>query len=174
MPDLSNIRIESERLVLVPITMEYKEDVFREFQEPVTRFTYSKPAERIEETEKVIEKMMNNARAGTEIVFTVLKKDSREFLGCVGFHEIETEAPEVGLWVKQSAQGHRYGREAMHALVGWVRQHFTFTHLRYDVARENAASIKIPESFGAKVMREYEKTMQSGRTYHMLEYWIPK
>ena len=51
MPDLHNLRIESERLLLVPVSMEYKEDIFREFQEPVTRFmepkapvTFKKPS----------------------------------------------------------------------------------------------------------------------------------
>ncbi len=174
MLDLTTLRIESERLLLVPITMEYAEDVFREFQEPVTRFMEAKPADSIEELERRIVESIAAFHRGSEFNFTILKKETREFLGRAGFHEATTAAPEVGLWIKQSAHGNGYGREAMHALVGWIRKNFHFTHLRYDVARENTASIKMPESFGAKVMHESEKTMQSGRTYHMLQYWIPK
>ncbi len=173
MPDLTTLRIESERLLLVPISMEYKEDVFREFQEPVTRFMYPRAPEKIEETEQFIAKSVNELRDGTNCQLVILNKTTNEFFGGIGYHKVRTATPEVGLWVKQSAHGHHYGREAMHALVDWIRSQRSFDHIVYDVATENIASRKVAESLGGTVAKEYEKTMQSGRTYHMLQYWIP-
>ena len=49
---------------------------------------------------------------------------------------------------------------------------FSYEHLIYPVAAENIASRKIPESLGGKVMKEYEKTNLSGRTWPFVEYWI--
>lgn len=172
--DLTPIRIKTDRLMLEPVSMQYKEDIFREFQPPITKYVYSKPAEKIEETETFIKGAKKDAAKGVDVTMVILDKQSGEFLGCTGLHNLEEENPEMGVWIKQSAHGNKYGREAISGLKNWAAKNLQFDHITYTVVVENTASCKLAESLGGKVGREYEKTMQSGNTYHMLEYWLPR
>ncbi len=168
--DLSNVKIQTERLLLVPVTMEFKESMFREFQEPITLFMYPKPAEKIEETEDFIKEATLELITGTDLTMAITK--SGEFLGCAGLHNLQSETPELGIWIKQSAHGHKYGQEAVAALKKWADENIEYKYLSYPVVEQNIASRKIAESLGGKVMKEYDKVTLSGRTYHMVEYWV--
>lgn len=172
--DLSNTKIETERLLIVPITMEYLEIIFREFQEPVTEFMYPKPPEKIEETEAFIKESLDGLKDGSNLQLVVLDKTTNEFLGCAGLHEMGKDNPELGIWIKKSAHGKKYGRETMAAVKEWADKNIKYNYIRYPVAAQNIASRKIPESLGGKVAKEYDKKMLTGRTYHMVEYWITK
>lgn len=168
--DLSNIQIQTERLLLVPVAMEFKELMFHEFQEPITLFMYPKPAVRIEETEDFIKSATLEQITGTDLTMAITK--SGEFLGCAGLHNLNTEIPELGIWIKQSAHGNKYGQEAIAGLKKWADENISYKYITYPVVEQNIASRKIAESLGGKIMKEYEKETLSGRTYHMLEYWI--
>jgi hypothetical protein len=48
--NLMDIMIDTERLLLKPITLIYAEDIFKEFTWEITKYMYPKPAEKIEET----------------------------------------------------------------------------------------------------------------------------
>lgn len=172
--DLRKVKIETERLVILPITMKYKEVIFREFQEPVTLYMYPKAPEKIGETEQFIKESLDGLKSGDNLQLVILDKNTGEFFGCAGLHELDKKNPEIGIWIKKSAHGKRYGREAMTAVKKWADKNIDYDYIRYPVAAQNIASRKIPESLGGKVMKEEDKKMLSGRTYHMLEYWIPK
>ena len=168
--DLSNVKIESARLLLVPVGMQFKEIIFREFQEPITLYMYPKPAVKIEETEDFIKEATLQLITGTDLTMAITK--SGEFLGCAGLHDLHTETPELGIWIKQSAHGHKYGQEAIAALKKWADENINYKYITYPVVEQNIASRKIAELLGGKVMKEYDKKTLSGRTYHMVEYWV--
>jgi len=48
--DLTGVEIETERLRLVPISMDYAEDIFAEFTDEVTKLMYPRAPVEIEET----------------------------------------------------------------------------------------------------------------------------
>ena len=52
--DLFDVRIKTKRLVLVPISLRYKKDIFREFTDEITVFMFPATPKKIEETEKFI------------------------------------------------------------------------------------------------------------------------
>ena len=169
-----NLTLETERLLLIPIDMKYAEEIFREFQEPVTKYVYSKAPEKIEETKTFIKAMQEGMQKGTDIVMVILKKDTREFLGCCGIHHLDQKNPEMGIWTKKSAHGHKYGREAVSKLQDWAVENLEFDHIIFAIVAENIASRKIAESLGGKIKKEYQQTMLSGRIYDMVEYWVEK
>ncbi len=109
---------------------------------------------------------------GTEILASILHKDTREFLGVAGLHHIDTKYPELGIWIKKSGHGQKYGREAMHALKDWADRHLDYEYIIYPVDRDNVASRKIPESLGGIVHGEYQKTTPSGSVLNTVEYHI--
>ena len=170
--DTSNITIETKNLCLKGITFEYKNDIFREFTSEITTHMYPKPADKIEETEEFIETSIKENKEGSNFQIVILDKKSKDFLGCGGVHNIDRKTPELGIWIKKSAHGNGYGKEAIIALKKWADENLDYEYLLYPVVDENYPSRRIPEFFGAEVAREYDEKNMSGKTQHILEYRI--
>ena len=170
--NLLNVRSESARLVLHPISEKFREDIFREFTKDITVFMYPQAARNISETDKFIADSLKELSIGKTLQLVILDKDSEDFLGCAGLHNIDQKNPELGIWLKKSAHGHGFGREAINAIKKWADENIDYEYLKYPVAEENIPSRKIPESLGGKVFDEKMKTMPSGKTFNMLEYRI--
>ncbi len=111
--NLSKIIIETERLLLVPISSEYSEQIFLEYNQSVTAYMNHGPSESMEDVEVRIKRREVEMEQGILLFMVVLLKDTNEFLGCFALEDLDQKIPEMGGWVKESAQGHRYGREVV-------------------------------------------------------------
>ncbi|MBW4565668.1 MAG: GNAT family N-acetyltransferase [Mojavia pulchra JT2-VF2] len=174
MENLEKVSLESKRLILQPISLEYTEDVFREFTSEITTFMYPKPAQSLGETEKIIKDMILQRENHTDLVLVILKKDNLEFLGICEVGAINTDTPELGIWLKKSAHGHGFGREAVNVLKNWVDKNLKYNYLSYPVDKRNIPSRKIAESIGGKVFREFKQTNKNGNLLDEVEYRIYK
>ncbi len=170
--DTSNITIETQNLCLMGITLDYKDNIFREFTTEITTHMTPKAAEIIEETIEFIETSIKENRDGSNFQMVILDKKSKDFLGCGGLHHIDRKTPELGIWIKKSAHGHGYGKEAMIALKEWADKNMDYEYILYPVVEENYPSRRIPEFLDGKVAREYDKINMSGKNLHLLEYRI--
>lgn len=63
MVNRENIIIETERLLLVPITMQYAEEIFKEFNREITTYMSPKPAKDISETKAFIQHSIETMNA---------------------------------------------------------------------------------------------------------------
>ena len=172
--DLNNVILETACLRLVPITQKYADDVFQEFTSEVTVWMWPSVPKSVTDTEKFIMESTLKRVAGNEIVFAILDKDSEEFLGCAGIHEIDTKTPELGLWLKISAQNQGYGKEVVQALKNWTDENVEYEYIKYPVATENARSRALAESLGGVAGEEFEKPTEDGRALREVEYRIYK
>lgn len=172
--DLLDVEISTNRLLLKPISIQYKQDIFLEFTQEITTYMYPRPAKDILETEAFINNSITDQKSGSHLVFVVLTKASQEFLGCTGIHNINRKDPELGIWLKKAAHGNKYGLEAIAAIKDWADTNLEYEFLRYPVDQANIASRKIPEALGGKIIRKYDKTNMSGNTLHLVEYKIYK
>lgn len=172
MKNLLNLRIKTPRLLLVPIAMRYRRDIFQEFTKEITLYMNPEPAKSIRETEKFINNSIRSLKKGNNLQLVIIEKNTKEFLGCIGLHHIDRKNPELGIWLKKSAHGYKYGQEAMKALKKWVDDNLEYEYLLYPVADKNISSRKIPEILGGKIAREYDDQGRSGNKYHCLEYRI--
>ncbi|MFH1315500.1 MAG: GNAT family N-acetyltransferase [Candidatus Uhrbacteria bacterium] len=168
----AQVEIETKNLCLKGITLDYKDHIFREFTSEITTHMFPKPAERIEETIEFIETSMKENGEGSNFQIVILDKDNKNFLGCGGLHHIDSKTPELGIWIKKSAHGHGYGKEAMIALKQWADENLDYDYILYPVAVENYPSRKIPEFLGGEIAREYDMLDMSGKNQHLLEYRI--
>lgn len=170
--DTSNITIETKNLFLKAVTLDYKEEIFKEFTPEITTHMFPKPAEKIEETIEFIEKSMRENEEGSNLQTVVLHRETKDLLGCAGLHKINTRTPELGIWIKKSAHGNAYGKEAMIALKEWADKNLDYEYILYPVAEENYASRRIPEFLDGKIFREYDEVNMSGKNQHLMEYRI--
>lgn len=172
MDDLEVLKIESDRLILLPIALKFKADLFQNFTEEITILMFPKSPEQIRETEIFIEKSIEQRDNKTDLVLTIFKRENKEFLGNCGIHRIDTDTPELGIWLKKSAHGNGFGKEAILSLKNWADLNLNYRYLLYPVDRQNIPSRKIPASFGAKIYRNYQQISQSGKVLDLLEYRI--
>ncbi len=166
--------ITTERLVLTPISLNHKEDIFREFTDDITRLMYPSTPKSIDETISFIEASIEGFLEKREIVVAILSKDTREYLGTAGLHRIDSRTPELGIWIRKASHGNGYGREAIKGLKDWADKHLAYEYLRYPVFVDNLPSKKIPESLGGIAKDEYETTNQKGEHHRAVDYYIYK
>ena len=172
--DLINVEITTDRLLLAALSFKYKENIFSEFTEEITIYMYPRPAKNISETEAFIKGAIEGLRNNIDLGLVILKKESQEFLGCAGLHEINRKDPELGIWLKKKAHGNKYGLEVITAIKSWADEKLDYEYLRYPVDKANIASRKIPEALGGEIVREFNKINMSGNTLHIVEYKINK
>lgn len=172
--NLSNVEIYTSRFLLKPISMQYKAEIFSEFTEEITRYMHPRSPKEISETEAFISESMKGLKDGSNLGLVILNKTTQEFLGCTGLHGITRKDPAVGIWLKKSAHGNKYGLEAITGIKTWADEHLDYEYLRYPVDRANIASRKIPEVLGGEIFREYNQVNLSGNILHLVEYKIYK
>ncbi|OKH27597.1 GNAT family N-acetyltransferase [Chroogloeocystis siderophila] len=170
--NLLDVGIVTNRLVLKPISMEYKDNTFLEFTEEITTYMCPQSPREISETEAFIQEGITQLKIGSDLRVVILKKETQEFLGCAGIHNIKQQHPELGIWLKKAAHGNKYGLEVITALKDWTDTNIIYEYLSYPVDRRNIASRKIPEALGGQISREYEYIQIDGNTLYLLEYRI--
>lgn len=172
--DLSKVQIETERLRLVPKSENFAEQIFLEYRDPVIQYMNYGPPESLETLTERLKNSELEMKKGEQLFMVVLLKETGEFLGSMALEDLKEQNPEMGGWLKKSAHGHGYGREAAAALKQWAEQNLQYDHILWPCAVANIASCKLAESLGGKVHREYEKTNARGKTFQFLDYWIPR
>ena len=172
MPDLTQFELETQRLILAAITMDYVDMIFDEFTPEVTFYMHPRSPHRIEETMHFIRESLVGLERGSNLQLVILKKETREFLGCCGLHNIDSRVPEFGIWLKESAHGNSYGMEAITALNNWAMVNLEFEYIKYPVDEENYPSRRIPEALNGVIAKEYQVMNLSNRRLFILEYRI--
>jgi [ribosomal protein S5]-alanine N-acetyltransferase len=172
--NLLNTLIETERLILKPESLKYANMIFPEFTDEITKYMWPATPKQVEDTEKYITQEIERMKNGTNLSMLIFNKETDEFLGGGGIHHMELKTPELGIWIKKSAHGNKYGREAVVGLKNWADKNLDYDYLLYPVVKENIASRKIPESLGGKVAREIIQKNENGEDMDEVEYWIYK
>ena len=166
--------LEGPRLVLKPIAAEYADEIFKEFTPEITTYMFPRSPSHISETEEFIEKACRQRENGTALMFVILDKQNREFLGVCGLHGTRNaREPEFGIWLKKAAHNTGLGREAIGVLKAWCELTLSIDGFVYPVDRRNQPSRKIPEALGGKVVDEKKVLTMSGGELDELIYLIP-
>ncbi len=164
--------LTTSRLTLKPLNTSVANDIFNNFTKEVTRYMFPTPAKTIEETLNFIRAMQNSRAKLTDFVYSIHLKDTDEFIGCAGLHGLASDIPELGIWTKVSAHGHKYGLEAITALVK-LAQNLDYDTLKYPVDCHNIASKRIPLALGGELISEHKMIKTpDGRTLDEEVYHI--
>lgn len=144
--DIQNISIETDRLLLLPTIQNHAQDVFDNLDEETKYMTILK-TNKIEDTITWIETVLEKRKNQEELQMTFFDKSSKEFIWNIWLHGIKTTTPELGIWIKQSAYGNKFGQEAIWALINRANKNLKFEYLLYNVDKDNIASRKAAEKF---------------------------
>lgn len=140
-------KIETSRLLLVPISEEFAYDYFTEFDDEITKYQYPEPFKTLDSTKKFISNFTEFKEYGTNLVCSILDKE-HNFIGSIEIHMLYTKTPEVGLWIRKSAQRNGYGYESLTGLINFCRKHMELNYFIYEADRRNPNSIQLVKSLG--------------------------
>lgn len=164
--------MESERLILDPVSEGDVENIYTYFTRDVTTYMYPNVASNIRETGEVVQGFMEKRRNNTDYVYSIRLKRTGEFIGLVGLHDLHHDIPELGIWTKMDSHGNHYGREAIGAVIHYARGR-GIKKLYYPVDRRNIASKKIPLFYGGLLVDAVKNiTTPDGRTLEIETYEI--
>jgi [ribosomal protein S5]-alanine N-acetyltransferase len=102
----------------------------------------------------------------------VITNINREFIGLVGLHNIDRDIPEFGIWIKESAWGNGFGKEAIHGIYYAIQNEISYIELNYPVDINNSSSIKIPQTLNGTISAKYDLITPSGKILHCVDYRI--
>jgi RimJ/RimL family protein N-acetyltransferase len=151
-------QIETEHVVLKPLTLDDAPDIFEHRDEEITRYMSIGPFRNIQNLRSFMEIGISHIRMGREYLFAIRSKED-EFLGEIGLHEgglPRKAAPELSIWLKSEVQQKGYGYEAATALIEWARQNLMIEYIIYKVDERNMPSRKLAEGLGGEYTGEEE------------------
>ncbi len=166
-----NVQIETDRLKLFPISLNYTQDIFTQLTPKVVKYMTLEVHPNLESVENYINERVRRLTSKEGLVMIVIHKNTNEFLGICALHNTNSRKPEIGLWIKSSASGHGFGREAVKGLIKWATENLDFDYLDYPVDGNNSASINLIEKLGGEISNEVEKvTTSDGRKLDIIHY----
>lgn len=167
------MEFETPRLVLVPVSQEHTPAIYRYFTAGVVRYMVPNPAKDISETRAVVQEFIAQRESRTDYVWAITLKETREFIGLVGLHNLKEAVPELGIWTKEEAHGNHYGREAVGGVLEFAGR-LGLKVLCYPVDRRNIASKKIPFFYGGRLVSPVRQVpVAGGRILEEERYEIP-
>lgn len=171
-------RPQFPRLLLRQFTADDATEIFRCVTLGLTRFMAWEPPSSLEAFAEVWRRWIPAMELGTEIYFVVRRSgDQRrrredgdqECLGLIGLHDIGSQRPELGLWIKETARRQGYGREALTLVTSWASACLAPDGFVYPVAEQNIPSRRLAEALGGQVTG-----IRPGRKYNAVIYHIPR
>ncbi len=160
------IVIQSPRLQLSQFQMTDAQEVFGCITPAIARFMPWEPPSRIEYVTRCEKRAQ--APEPNNFSFVIRRRNNNECLGMASFEGADSVSPEVGLWLKESAHRHGFGREVVAALVEWGHTTLGKESFIYPVAVQNVPSRRIAESLHGEIIGN-----RTNPKYDSVVYRIP-
>ena len=95
--------------------------------------------------------------AGNEPVFSMLEKDSGEFIGNIELMDVKDGSGELGIAITAAKQDQGYGTEAITAIIAYGQRELGLRRIFLRVFPDNTRAIRVYEKCG---FREYDRTAE--------------
>ncbi len=163
------IVIQSPRLQLSQFQITDAEEGFACITPSITRFMRWEPPSWSEYMARCEQRLQ--APEPNTFSFVIRRCDSKEkeCLGMAALEGCDTESPELGLWMKESAHGQGFGREVVAAVAAWAHKTLGKKSFTYPVAVQNTASRRIAEGLHDEIIEN-----RTSPKYQSVVYKLPR
>ncbi len=173
--DLKTITLKSDRLDFQSVDLSLAETIYETFTPEVARFMIPRAPMIPAESEQFLRETLTRVTEGREIVLAIRDAHTGRFLGLCGIHaRADAREPELGIWLREDAQGQGYGTEAIGALIQWGSRHLVCDRFRYPVSRHNQASRRVAEANRGVLLHERTVTGDGGNCLDEVVYALPR
>jgi RimJ/RimL family protein N-acetyltransferase len=171
--DLSHFSITSARLRLQARTAADTDETFAEVNDRIATYMSWNPPSSKQEYIEISQSQIANMKAGRDLQLVIRRALTSEFIGCAGLHSAEAALLETGVWIKESAQGHGYGREAVVAVMKWASETFRPSGFLWPVVDENTPSRRLAEALRGEIIATQQRQKEGDRRRTLLLFRIP-
>lgn len=161
--------IRTARLEIRPFDRSFLEEYAREFTAEITKYQYPDPFPDRETADRVLSGFVGEMERGNMLELVILTPDGG-FLGSMEAFGLREETPELGLWLKRTAHGKGYGREALQALLEFLAAAGRYPYYIYEADVRNTPSIRLAESFRFEKGGREDVTTGSGKEFRLQLY----
>lgn len=145
-------RLESERLALELVSVQWLDEIMAEIRGNVAQYFLNFADKN--ELQTWINENRRLFERGEKLEMVMLRKTDGEFLGMVSIRNLGI-APEIGVWIKVSAQGQGLAKEALEEMLSWYRiRHGVREKVKYVVEKGNSSSIGLAKKMGMTYQRD--------------------
>jgi polyribonucleotide nucleotidyltransferase len=168
--DISNVRLETEHLILRPIQESDASEIFENYDFEISEFVGVDRGE-IEGTKIFVKKSI--LKLINRTCLTLVIRNSDEFYGLISLSKINSGSPEIGIWLKKDMHSQGFGSEALLALFEWTKKNVKYNHIAWKAREDNVKSIKLAEKIGGQFVSNVKYTRQDGKITDSVLYHIP-
>lgn len=166
--DLTQVRIETARCVLVPFSTDGRVDL-HELQEAFCEANYNlfigPKMPSYEQEVEYVKGVMRDMTEGKVLELFILNRETGKFLGCIGLSRMEEHRMNIGLWIRTDEHGKGYATEVYAALLDWAREHVKYKVLKHSLDARNIPSRKLALKFGG-ILQDETNTL-GDEVYHI-------
>jgi RimJ/RimL family protein N-acetyltransferase len=143
------------------------DDVFGCITPAIAKFMPWEPPQSLNEYKARRAKLLQ-AKDHNNFSFVIRHLDNMECLGLAALDDVDASSPELGVWIKEAAHGHGYGREAVRAVAEWASKALGKESFIYPVAVQNIPSRRIAEALHGEIIGS-----RTNPKYDSVVYKIP-
>ena len=129
-----------------PFEMKYLDDYFGEFNEEITKYQWPDPFETIDDAKGLLKEFMDEMDVKETLFYSVIS-DEGDFAGSVELHGLNSECPEIGVWIAQKEQRKGYAYASLKALLDIARSEYGKTRFFYEADIRNEGSMMLLKKF---------------------------
>lgn len=166
-----DVNIISERLLICLADKAYIKEYYQYFDEDIAKYQYPDAFASLQEAEKTLDYFLASMAKGEMLELMILTKD-KEFLGSLEVFGWKEAKVEMGLWLKKEAQGKGYGKEAMQAMLSFIKKQHRFTSISFEVDVRNQASQALVHTLPVQEKETKKYITESGKELHLTSFQI--
>ncbi len=152
--------LETERLILRPITMEDKPAIYKWAGNPeVTRYMIYPNYNSEDDADIWINDLYNKEK---EFDYGFVWKETGELIGSGGLYGKDGDIWTIGYNIRQDMWGKGIVPEACSKIIEYVREHYPVHAIQGDFASENNKSRRVMEKLGMTYLEDCEYTKLDG------------
>ena len=143
--------LETERLLIRPITIEDKNEIFAYRRDKETNKYQGWIPETIEEVEVFIDKISKQINiAETWFQFVIVNKECNKIIGDIGIHFIDkaNQQTEIGCTLNKDFQNKGFATEALKNVIDYLFNELNKHRIIASIDPENKSSIRLVERLG--------------------------
>lgn len=167
----TDFSIITQRTRLLPLSNEYINEYFKEFNSEITQYQYPDPFADISAAKDFLIRFIQRKKEGTSLVCVIVDMKGT-FIGSVEAHGIDTTTPELGVWIAQKYQSKGYAFEAIKSLIDYIRTNQPVDYFVYEADCRNTGSIKLVNKLMGEKQRHEEFVTKSGKELKLDVFYI--
>jgi RimJ/RimL family protein N-acetyltransferase len=145
------MKLETERLIIRPITLADKNEIFEYRRDKETNKYQGWIPEKIEDVEEFIGKIAEQINIpDTWFQFVLMEKETRKIVGDLGIHFMDSEnkQAEIGCTLNKVYQNKGYAAESVKCVIDYLFRNLNKHRIITSIDSDNINSIRLVERIG--------------------------